>query len=148
MRREAPGEGPRLAGLLGRSEEEVVARLGPAASEVSAPGGGWRTWEGEGWRLRVRLGGPEADEETDPAPGGVASWSLRWERGAPGLREAVEPLGLWPAAAPDERAAEAERPMVRRALASSGGPDRTLTAVVREGLFVRVTAFDEPPDWR
>lgn len=128
---------PRLAGLVGEPAAAARARLGPPAAERPADPGRWMVWEGDGWELRVRT-----------RPGGVASWTLTWSRGRTSLREAVEPLGLWPAAGPDAAADEMERPLARRGLEGpSGRVDRSLTATVRSGGFVRVAVFDEPPEW-
>lgn len=128
---------PSLAGLVGGTEEETRERLGRPAAEHPARPGSWLVWEGEGWRLRARTDGTT-----------VTSWSLAWAEGRATLRAAVEPLGLWPAAAPDVAAAELDAPLARRGL---GGPDgqadRSLTATVRRGAFVRVAVFDEPPEW-
>ncbi|HKK08706.1 MAG TPA: hypothetical protein VKA44_07460 [Gemmatimonadota bacterium] len=63
------------------------------------------------------------------------------------LREAAEPVGLWPDCSPDASAVEAEAPLLRRPLPDPGGEDASLTATVRAGRIVALTAFDEPPDW-
>lgn len=155
---------PALAGLIGAPASEARERLGdPAAARPARPGR-WLVWEGEGWRLRIRTDG---GADPDPAPGAAApddgpaettaprgdagrvtSWILTWEQGRTTLREAVEPLGLWPAAAPDVAAQELGAPLARRALEGPDGRvDRSLTATVRGGGFVRVAVFDEAPEW-
>ncbi len=124
--------------LIGAGPDEVTRRLGRPVADRSAGGGRWLRFEGRGWGLRVRLG---ADHR-------VASWTLRLPGGASTLREATEPVGLWPACAPDAAAGSAGRPLLRRRLSGpEGSTDRSLTATVRGGRIVALTAFDEPPDW-
>jgi hypothetical protein len=78
----------------------------------------------------------------------VASWTLSLPGGASTLREAAEPAGLWPACAPDAEADATGSPLLRRRLPGpEGSTDRSLTATVRGGRIVALTAFDEPPDW-
>lgn len=134
---------PRLAGLVGDPESRARERLGEPAADRPARPGRWLVWEGEGWRLRLRTGeGGTAEARR------VTSWSLGWERPLPTLRGAVEPLGLWPAAAPDAGAAALDAPLARRGLEGPDGQvDRSLTATVRRGGFARVAVFDEPPEW-
>lgn len=135
------GAPPSLAGLVGAAEEAARERLGPPAAERPADPGRWMVWEGEGWRLRLRTG-PTAEDSR------VATWSLTWTAGRQTLRAAVEPLGLWPAAEPDVAAGELDAPLARRGLEGpSGRVDRSMTATVRDGSFVRVAVFDEPPEW-
>jgi len=127
---------PALAGLLGAGREEVRHRIGRPAAERRIGDHLWQRFEGDGWSLRVR---------TD-AGGRVASWTLALAEGAATLRQVAEPTGLWPACAPD--GIPEREPVLRRHLPDpSGGPDRTLTATVRGGRLVALTAFDEPPDW-
>lgn len=71
---------------------------------------------------------------------------MTYAAGVATLRDATEPLGLWPECAPDEPAGD-ER-LLRRPLRAARGAERlSMTATVRDGLFVQVTAFDEPPEW-
>jgi hypothetical protein len=127
-----------LDGLIGAPPDEVARRLGRPSADRAAGGGRWLRFEGEGWSLRVRLG----------VDGRVASWTLSVPGGAVSLREVAEPVGLWPDCAPDATAATAGRPLLRRRLHDpEGGPDRSLTASIRGGRIVALTAFDEPPDW-
>lgn len=154
------GSPPSLAGLVGAPAAGLRGRLGEPAADRPARPGRWLVWEGEGWRLRVRTGGGVA-EDGDPGAGAgvgaadggeatedlVTSWSLAWTEGRPTLRAAVEPLGLWPAAAPDAAAGELNAPLARRGLEGPGGEERSLTATVRGGAFVRVAVFDETPEW-
>jgi len=132
---------PRLDGLLGERSGEALARLGPPAADRVTASERWLRYEGEGWSLRLRLTGSAEGER-------VASWTLGLAPGVRTLEAATRPAGLWPAAAPDVAAGEVEAPLVRRVLPDpAGGPDRSLTASVRGGRFVALTAFDEPPDW-
>ena len=78
----------------------------------------------------------------------VASWTLRWHDGKGTLREAVEPLGLWPEAAPDATPSDLDLPLARRGIPLRGGGEGSLTVGVRGGRFARVACFDEAPDWR
>jgi hypothetical protein len=127
---------PHLDGLLGTPADDVVRRLGGPAVDRAARGERWLRFDGEGWSLRVRIG-----EDAR-----VASWTLTLPQGTATLRAAAEPVGLWPACAPDGSPGDA--PLLRRRLPSPAGrPDHTLTATVREGRVIALTAFDEPPDW-
>lgn len=143
------GETPALplAGLLGRTVPEVLGGLGEPDTSRSAGGDRWLIYAREEGRLRIRTvdhGGGDVR---------VASWIFTWRRGRATLREALEPLGLWPAGAPDVPASGLETPLVRRALPAgpeADGEERerhSLTASAEEGRFVRIAAFDEPPDW-
>jgi hypothetical protein len=77
----------------------------------------------------------------------VASWTLDLSPGARSLRDAAERVGLWPDCAPDEKP-DADVGLLRRPLPGPVGPAAySLTAAVREGRIVQLTAFDEPPDW-
>jgi len=128
-------------GLIGAGSDEVTRRLGRPVADRSAGGGRWLRFEGRGWGLRVRLGTGRR----------VASWTLNLPGGTSTLREAAEPAGLWPACAPDAEAAGADATgssLLRRRLPGpEGSTDRSLTATVRGGRIVALTAFDEPPDW-
>lgn len=152
-----------LGGLLGAGREEVERRLGaPDAARDVGPET-WLVYRWPGLGLRVRLSGAadrdagrgRADGRAPGAQAGsdddgirVRSWIATLDRGRPRLREAVEPLGLWPACAPDVGAGEVEGSMARRALRPRGdGVAHSLTATVGAGGFVRVAAFDEPPEW-
>lgn len=152
-----------LGGLLGGGREEVERRLGPPDAARDVGRETWLVYRRPGLALRIRLSG-SADRDAGRgrpegrAPGGrdgsgdegtrVRSWIATLDRGRPRLRDAVEPLGLWPACAPDVRAGEVEGPMARRVL-RPGGEDvaHSLTVTVGAGGFVRVAAFDEPPEW-
>lgn len=166
-----------LAGLLGAGAGELRERLGEPDAERRSGAERWLVYRRGGATLRVRCaepgsggaapreraGAPKTGSPPDGpgepgagegagrgAPGRreVASWTVTWERPRGTLRGAVEPLGLWPACAPDVDAASVEAPMVRRALpAGDGEGEHSLTAGVAEGGFVRVAAFDEPPEW-
>lgn len=153
---------PALAGLVGAPGAEARERLGEPEADRPARPGRWIVWGGDGWRLRLRVGGgaeaPDGNrgpgpagsdgESGDGAEGRITSWSLTWERPRSTLREAVEPLGLWPAAAPDVRADELKAPLARRGLTGPAGrTDRSLTATVRAGGFARIAVFDEAPEW-
>jgi hypothetical protein len=64
------------------------------------------------------------------------------------LSEAAAAVGLWPAAGPEEEAADLVVPLVRRPLACpASGTTHSLTATVRQGRFTAVSVFDEAPDW-
>lgn len=140
-RRAAGRSLPRLDGLLGEGSGAALARLGPPAADRVTGSERWLRYEGDGWSLRLRLTGSAEGER-------VASWTLGLDPGVATLGSAARSAGLWPAAAPDVPAGEVEEPMVRRVLPDpAGGPDRSLTASVRGGRFVALTAFDEPPDW-
>lgn len=140
---------PRLADLVGLPERRLTERLGAPDASRELADESWWTWSGEGWELRVRCGPPEGRSAAAPGERSVSSWSLVWADGHATLRGAVEPLGLWPEAAPDVAAEELGRPLARRGVrAVEGGPERSLTAGVRDGSFVRVACFDEAPDWR
>lgn len=154
------GPPPSLAGLVGDRAAGLRERLGEPDADRPARPGRWLVWEGEGWSLRVRTGGGAAagdpgEGTRDGAVDGsearddlVTSWSLAWTEGRPTLRAAVEPLGLWPAAAPDAAAGELDAPLARRGLEEpGGGEERSLTVTVRGGAFVRVAVFDEAPEW-
>lgn len=130
-----------LEGLLrapvGRLLEAVA---GEPATDRRSRGERWLVFERGDLSLRVRceeVGGQER----------VASWTATFGEPPSSLRAAAEPLGLWPELAPDADAATSE-PMIRRPLpAAGGGAVHSVTAAVRDGGILQLTAFDEPPDW-
>lgn len=127
-------------GLLGLPEEEVVKRLGVPTARRKAGPDTWLMFRSAELGLRLRLSG------SDPAR--VASWTASFETGFSTLAEAARAVGVWPAAAPDEEAAAAAVPLVRRVLpCPRTGETGSLTATVRHGRFTAVSAFDEAPDW-
>lgn len=148
-----------LSGLLGLPVREVRARLGAPDADEGVAGERWLVYRPGPATLRVRCARPEApgagggDAGNPAAADGddelrVSSWVLTLEEGRATLREAAEPWGLWPACRPDAAAAELDAPMARRALPGPEGEEtRSFTAGVREGRFVRLALFDEPPDW-
>jgi hypothetical protein len=134
-----------LAGLIGADGDELESRLGAPDARRTVGDDRWLIYRREAATLRVRCvaGGR-------PGPR-VASWTVTWQEPRPTLREAVEPLGLWPACAPDVEAGDVETEggrMVRRVLSDPSGPGaHSLTAGVAGGGFDRVAAFDEAPEW-
>lgn len=132
-----------LCDLVGLSESALVDRLGAPDTRRDVGAERWLVFGRPGLTVRVRCAGDAPDDART-----VRSWSAAYDEPRPTLREAVEPLGLWPACAPDRRAADLDAPLARRGL--SAGPDGTehsLTAVLGAGGFRRVAVFDEPPDW-
>lgn len=128
-----------LSDLVGLPEPALEERLGPPDVRRDVGSERWLVFRRSGLDLRVRCAGPERT---------VRSWSATWHEPKPTLREAVEPLGLWPACAPDRRADELDAPLVRRVLEGpAAGGEHSLTAVPGPDGFRRVAVFDEPPDW-
>lgn len=175
--------GWQLADLIGTPADELEGRLGPATTRRRAGDEAWLLLEADGVELRVRCerGAPDgaaapappssADAPDAPSSGEtelrVASWTATFPEGRRTLRSAAEPLGLWPACAPDVAAAEVDAPLIRRELPAPspsspsssaseqggakggrGEATRTLTATVRGGRITALTVFDEPPDWK
>ena len=142
---------------MGSSAETVRERLGSPRVDRRIGDDRWLVYERGGISVRIRCRAERRSRAT-AAPGAaparaappeerVASWTATLERGVPTLRGAVEPLGLWPQCAPDETVASRSG-LVCRPLRSAGdGETRSLTATVRGGLIVKVTAFDEEPEW-
>jgi hypothetical protein len=119
----------------------LLAELGePEARQVTG-GEEWLVYRAAGCTLRVRCAVPEGEVPR------VASWSVSFEEGPATLREAAEPLGLWPACAPDEEAVRSDLPLIRRAVGSPGGTLRSCTAGTRDGRIRWLALFDEEPDW-
>lgn len=122
-----------------------VARLLEAvpaepATDRSRRGERWLVFDLPGLSLRVRC--ERADGETR-----VASWTASFREPPSSLRGAAERVGMWPELAPDADAADAG-PMLRRPLPPADGSTvHSVTALVRGGGIVQLTAFDEPPDW-
>ena len=132
---------PSLDGLLGAPAQAVRERLGPPRVDRRLGRDRWLVVERPGVRIRIRTRAGEGGEER------VASWSVAFSEGRHTLREAAEPLGLWPACAPDQNAASAG-PLLRRPLPSPDGDAvHSLTARVRGGRIDRLAGFDEPPEW-
>lgn len=126
-----------LSGLLGADVEDVADRLGAPDTDRSLATERWLVFRRDAATVRVRC-----------VAGRVASWTLTWTEARPTLRRAVEPLGLWPACRPDAQARDVEGSLVRRALpAPSADAAHSLTAGIGAEGFVRVAAFDEPPEW-
>lgn len=130
-----------LRGLLRAPVERLLAAV-PAepSTDRGRRGERWLVFELPGLSLRVRC--EEADGEER-----VASWTATFRDPPDTLRRAAERVGLWPELEPDARAA-AGGPMLRRPLpAEDGETVHSVTAAVRDGGIVQMTAFDEPPDW-
>lgn len=127
-------------GLVGLEEAELVQRLGAPVTRRETGEEVWMVFRSAEMSLRVRLAGADTPR--------IASWTASFEPGHARLSEATRAVGLWPAAAPDEEASAVSRPLVRRALRCTAS-DRvhSLTATVRDGRFIAVSVFDEPPDW-
>ncbi len=134
-----------LSGLIGAGGDELEGRLGAPDARRQVGDDRWLIYRREAATLRVRCVAGE------PSGLRVASWTVTWEEPRPTLREAVEPLGLWPACEPDIEAGDVETEggrLVRRALPDPSGPGaHSLTAGVAGGGFDRVAAFDEAPEW-
>lgn len=160
-----------LAGLIGADGDELERRLGAPDARREVGDDSWLIFRREDVTLRVRCeaggSGGRAPEDPSSAASGdaedagarsgppgvrVASWTVTFQEPRPTLREAVEPLGLWPACAPDVEADDVETEggrLVRRALPDPSGPGaHSLTAGVAGRGFDRVAAFDEAPEWR
>jgi hypothetical protein len=119
----------------------VLAELGePAARQVTGVEE-WLVFRASGCTLRLRCVASDGEVPR------VASWSVSYQEGPATLREAAEPLGLWPACAPDEVAVRSELPLIRRAIRAPGAPPRSCTAAIRGGRIRRLALFDEEPDW-
>lgn len=110
------------------------------ATDRRSRGERWLVFELEGVSLRVRC-----EEAGDGER--VASWTATFREPPATLRSAAERVGLWPELAPDEAAA-GSAPMLRRPLPGGDGETvHSVTAAVRDGGIIQLTAFDEPPDW-
>lgn len=119
----------------------MLAELGePEARQVTGVEE-WLVFRASGCTLRLRCVADDGEVLR------VASWSVSYEAGPATLREAADPLGLWPACAPDEVAARSELPLIRRAVRVPGAPPRSCTAAIRGGRIRQLALFDEEPDW-
>ena len=133
-----------LRGMLHAHPDRLLDAL-PVEPETdrSRRGERWLVFELADLSLRVRC------EESDAGPR-VASWTATFREPPGSLREAAELVGMWPELAPDAdaRGDETDAPMIRRPLpAGDGETVHSLTAALRDGGIVQMTAFDEPPDW-
>ena len=133
-----------LRGVLREPASRLLEAL-PAepATDRWRRGERWLVFELDDLSLRVRCEESGGDGEG----GRVASWTATFRQPPASLREAAELVGMWPELAPDTDAAGSS-PMIRRPLpAGDGETVHSVTAAVRDGGIVQMTAFDEPPDW-
>ncbi len=131
------------AGLIGLHEAELTSRLGPPVTRRIVGTDAWLIFDSRELQLRIRCT-PNGDDRTLR----VASWTASFEVGFETLSAAARSVGLWPVAAPDVPADTVTAPLVRRPLpCPATGAVYSLTATVRGGRFIRLSVFDEEPDW-
>lgn len=130
-----------LGGLLRAPVGKLLEALGDEpVTDRRSRGERWLVFETGEMSLRVRCREMRGEQR-------VASWSATFREPRPTLRVAAEQVGLWPELEPDAEAAGSE-PMLRRPLpAGDGEAVHSVTAAVRDGGILQLTAFDEPPDW-
>lgn len=132
-----------LSDLVGLTETDLLDRLGEPEARRDVGSERWLVFGRPGLTVRIRCASSDTGADRR-----VRSWSAAFDEPKLTLREAVEPLGLWPACAPDTRAADLDAPLARRGLPSgSDGQEFSLTVVLGAGGFRRVAVFDEPPEW-
>ena len=119
----------------------LLAELGEPETRQVTGVEEWLVFRASGCTLRLRCVASDGELPR------VASWSVSYEKGPATLREAAEPLGLWPACAPDEVVARSELPLIRRAVGAPGATQRSCTAGVCDGRIRWLALFDEEPDW-
>jgi hypothetical protein len=130
-----------LGRAIGLPADTVVSALGEPVARSLTGEDLWLVFEAPGRRLRMRCDAAREGAE-------VASWTLSFDAGPASLREATEPLGLWPQAAPDIPARLSEGSPILRAVAGAAeGCMHSLTVSVEDGRIHKVTLFDEPPEW-
>ncbi len=139
--REAPPRWRALGQAVGARQATLLAELGEPEARQATGVEEWLVFRASGCTLRLRCVASDGEVLC------VASWSVSYEEGPATLREAAEPLGLWPACAPDEVAARSELPLIRRAVRTPGAAPRSFTAAIRGGCIRRLALFDEEPDW-
>jgi hypothetical protein len=128
-----------LGRAIGLPADAVVSALGEPVARRLTGEDLWLVFEAPGRRLRVRCDVAREGAE-------VTSWTLSFDAGPRSLREATEPLGLWPQVAPDIAAELYEGSPILRAVAAEGRM-HSLTVSVEDGRIHKVTLFDEPPEW-
>lgn len=138
------GRDVELRGILRQPAARLLEVLpGEPATDRRRRGERWLVFELDAVSLRVRCEeGGEGER--------VASWTATFREPPASLREAAGVVGMWPELAPDADVAAdgASAPMIRRPLpAGDGETVHSVTAAVRDGGIVQMTAFDEPPDW-
>ncbi len=139
--RAAPRRWRGLGRAVGAPQATLLAELGEPEVRQMTGVEEWLVFRASGCTLRLRCVASDGEVLR------VVSWSVSYQEGPATLREAAEPLGLWPACAPDEVAARSELPLIRRAVRLPGGPPRSCTAVILGGRIRRLALFDEEPDW-
>lgn len=135
-----------LAGVLRTPVERLREAVGvDPGTDRRSRGERWLVFETDEVSLRVRC--EASDHGEGPGSERVASWTATFREPPATLRAAAEAVGMWPELAPDRDAAEAGA-MIRRPLpAGDGETVHSVTAAVRDGGILQITAFDEPPDW-
>jgi hypothetical protein len=130
-----------LGRAIGLPADALISALGEPVARRLTGDALWLVFEGLGRRLRVRCDAAREGAE-------VASWTLSFDAGPATLREAAEPLGLWPQAVPDIAAELSEGSPILRAVAGAAeGRVHSLTVSAKGGRIHKVTLFDEPPEW-
>ena len=119
------------------------ARLGTSTADRRLAHERWLVYDLGDVRLRIRL---TPDRDARAGSERVGSWTVTFRRGGPPPREVAASLGL---SLQDElRPTPEDTRLLRCPLPDpvSGGL-HSLTARLREGRLVELTAFDEPPEW-
>ncbi len=130
-----------MAGLLGQSLREAIARFGPARADQRTGTDRWLVFASPEWSLRIRLRpGPQ-----DGSDFTIRSWTLSFTSPRPiapqGTVAVLAEIGL------PEPPSHVARDAFRMPLAEQDGVINSLTIKVGPGGVLAVTAFDEPPDW-
>lgn len=103
----------------------------------------WVVYELADARLRVRLTYGDHSQADSPH---VASWTIAFHRSGPRPEEATHTLGL---SLGGDLESTPEDPLLLRCPITDpvSGARHSLTARVRDGRLVELSAFDEPPEW-
>ena len=136
-----------LSGLLRRPISVLWERFGAPDIDRRVGRERWLIYRSGEVSLRIRCTEPDPLGPTAGDEPRVASWTARFVTGHPSLRDAAVALDLWPVCAPDEIPGPEDR-ILRRPLRDSAMKAMySLTATIRDGRVVQMTAFDEAPEW-